>query len=87
LESAFDDTGASHTFGVLLVPFAASPPHVAATRGVSTSPEAYVVELDWGTHNDEILFHFQNATPKFTLTRLDTDGKALWDQGTVDRER
>jgi len=87
LESAFDGTGASRTYGVLLVPFAASSPEVTATRGVSTSPTVYVVELDWGTHKDEILFDFQNATPRFTLARLDNDGKALWDQGSVDRGR
>ena len=87
LESAFDGTGASHTYGVLLVPFAALPPQVTATRGVSTSPEAYAIELDWGTHKDEIFFDFQNATPRFTLARLAKDDKALWDQGSVDRER
>ncbi len=87
LESAFDETGASHTYGVLLVPFAASSPQVTATRGVSTSPDAYAIELDWGTHKDEVLFDFQNVTPRFTLKRLDTDGKPVWDQGSVDRER
>jgi len=87
LESAFDGTGASHTYGVLLVPFAASPPQVTATRGVSTSLEAYAIKLDWGTHKDEVLFDLQNATPRFTLTRLDTDGNAVWNQGSVDRER
>jgi len=54
---------------------------------VSTSPEAYAIELDWGTHKDEVLFDFQNVTPGSTVTRLDTDGKAVWNQGLVDRER
>jgi len=87
LESAFDGTGAGHTYGVLLAPFATSPPQVTATRGESTSPEAYAIELDWGTHKDNMLFDFREATPSFSLTRRDRDGKALWEQGSVDGER